>query len=101
MRVKVRDLHSGWTLSAGTASTFIAQLSYRNKDFRLALFPLDKEGFDSDTSHAENCPLFSRSRHPPLQSLKLDFLFTYDLMILSGIIRVSEIGRASCRERVV
>ena len=37
--------------------------------FGLVLFPLDKEGLDSDTSHAENRPLFSRSHHLPLQSL--------------------------------
>jgi len=30
-----------------------------------------------------------RSRHPPFQSLKFAFLFTYGLMILSVIIRVS------------
>jgi len=29
------------------------------------------------------------SRHPPFQSLKLAFLFTFGLMILSVIIRVS------------
>src|SRR5690625_1140934 len=53
-----------------------------------SLFPLDKEGFVSDTSHAENRPLFSRSRHLAFRSLKLAFLFTYGLIILSEIYRV-------------
>ena len=63
--------------------------------FGLALFPQDKEGFDSDASHAENRPLFSRSRHPTLQSLdelstvnkQLDFISInlYFELIISGI----------------
>jgi len=38
-RAKVRDFHSGWTLSAGTPSTFIAPLPCRNNDFRSRAVP--------------------------------------------------------------
>src|SRR5699024_11729189 len=34
--------------------------------FRLVLFPQDKEGLGSFTSHEENCFVFLRSHHPPL-----------------------------------
>jgi len=67
-RAKVRDFHSGWTLSAGTA--------------------LASSEKTTPAGSSDSC--FSRwSRHPPFQSLKLAYLFTYGLMILSVIIRVS------------
>src|SRR5699024_5415550 len=34
--------------------------------FRHVLFPQDKEGYGSITSHEENCFVFLRSHHPPL-----------------------------------
>src|SRR5699024_7917541 len=34
--------------------------------FRHVLFPQDKEGFGSITSHEENCFVYTRSHRPPL-----------------------------------
>jgi len=67
-----RDLHSGWTLSGlqdvGHAGVVTGRDGLSLPSL-ISAFPQDKEGFVSDTSHAENRPLFSRSRHPPFQSL--------------------------------